>query len=58
MKKLFFTFASLLIFSGCGPSQTDLKNINSLLEQSKTVSCDEIHEYLGIVQAEVQKQIK
>lgn len=44
--------------SGCGPSQKQLKEMDSLLEKSKDASCLTIREHLSAIQAELKRRIR
>jgi len=47
----------LMLLSGCGVSQKQLKDMDSLLEKSKQADCSTIRFYLNAVQQEIQKKI-
>lgn len=58
MKRVIFALGFCAILSGCGMSQKDLRAVNDLLEKSKEADCQTIHNYLGLIQNEVQKKLK
>lgn len=57
MKKLLAGVCLVAALSGCGMSQAQLKTVNALLEQSKTVGCDEVHALVNQAQAEIGKKL-
>ena len=58
MKKALLFTGAVVILSGCGPSQKDLRTVNDLLLKAQDADCDTIKGYLAVAQKEVQKQIK
>ena len=56
MKKLILL--SIVFLAGCGPSQRELKYMNTLLEDSKSASCGAVRTYLDEIQKEIQKKIR
>lgn len=58
MMKKIATVGLLLLLAGCGANKKALRQADELLEKSKTADCQTIREYLGLIQAEVRKQLQ
>lgn len=58
MNKIRALILSSLFLAGCGVSQKQLREMDSLLSQAQVADCTTVKQYLAVVQTEIQKKIK